>query len=137
MLNTKNFATLDTNALKRPVVSFHRIQYNFLHFYSKIKKKICLCITWIHIGYSLLALIKYIKRSYILTGQEERGKKKKKSLLMCYFCIFGLFIFFPVKCSFDIINFTDLFYYSAYFYYFSWVSLHFLVLFHANFYFYL
>ena len=33
------------------------------------------------------------------------------------------------KCPFDMINFANLFYYSAYFCYYSWVSLHFLVLF--------
>ena len=33
------------------------------------------------------------------------------------------------KCLFDMINFANLFYYSTYFYYYSWVSLHFLVLF--------
>jgi len=33
------------------------------------------------------------------------------------------------KCLFSIINFVNLFYYSAYFYYYLWVLLHFLILF--------
>ena len=49
-----------------------------------------------------------------------------------------------IKCLFGMINFANLFYYSVYFYYYSWVSLHFFDTIHrshytisANFYIYL
>ena len=137
MLNTKNFASLDMNALKRPVVSFHRIQYTFLHFYSKIKKTICLCITWIHIGYSLLALIKYIKRSYILTGQEER--KKKKKIFWCVIFVFLVYSFFSllsvrltwlILLTYFIIQliFATIYESNCTFWYYSWVILYYFML---------
>ena len=37
--------------------------------------------------------------------------------------------YIDMKCPFGMINFANLFYYSAYFCYYLWVSLHFLVLF--------
>ena len=44
-------------------------------------------------------------------------------------CIYGNKIVFIIQCQFGIINFVNLFYYPAYFLYYSWVPLYFLVLF--------
>ena len=56
-----------------------------------------------------------------------------KSLSWSEFCWnFYLFVFYPkiiiISVRLARLNFANLFYYSAYFWYYSWVSLHFLVL---------
>ena len=48
-------------------------------------------------------------------------EKKKKNLIL-------LTIFYIYSCLFGKIIFANLFYYLAYFCYYSWISLHFLVL---------
>ena len=63
---------------------------------------------------------------YFLKLKGRRVQLPKKKMIII---IPSHFANRETKCLFGIINFVNLFYYSAYFWYYLWVPLHFLVLF--------
>ena len=75
-------------------------------------------------------LYKFIVRAF-WAWVHSCSEFKSKLVLTAGFLIFAKH-FALTSCPFNMINFTNLFYYSAYFCYYSWVTLHFLVLFMSS-----